>query len=371
MNVIDLVLGTRVRLRLVDVDGDGRRAVARQTGLREAPVEGTADLVVRQVDVLPGVDELRRVGPDLACTAAGVVVLPSGRGPRTLVPLAELGAPGAAPEVLCEPGLAHVPLLVELLNLAALARGLLPLHAAAFDLAGRGVVITGWSKGGKTELLLGVMAETAATFVADEWLYLDPEDGSILGSDHPVRIWDWHVAQLQHLAAVLPDRDVRRFRAARVLRRLDRALPGPLRELAVGKLLRASMPLVEARAGAHVRPVELFGERRLQRRARLDTLVHVGSWTSPGTSIEPVDPAVVAARMVFSLRREREEIVRAYDAFRYVTPTASCPWLDAADVQEERRLHRAFSAVGALELLHPHPFDVRGLAGGLVTALGP
>ena len=63
------------------------------------------------------------------------------------------------------------------------------------------------------------------------------------------------MAQLRQLAAQLPSRELRRFRAARALRRLDRVLPGRVRALTGGKLLGAVMPLVEARAGAHVRPV--------------------------------------------------------------------------------------------------------------------
>ena len=62
MSVIDLVLGGRVRLRLAGSNQDGYWAVAKQTSLRPAPVEGTADLVVRQVATLHGVNALQMVG---------------------------------------------------------------------------------------------------------------------------------------------------------------------------------------------------------------------------------------------------------------------------------------------------------------------
>jgi len=47
-----------------------------------------------------------------------------------------------------------VPHLLAVINLTALAKGVLPLHASAFTYRGLGVLATGWAKGGKTETLL-------------------------------------------------------------------------------------------------------------------------------------------------------------------------------------------------------------------------
>ena len=57
-------------------------------------------------------------------------------------------------EIVCERGLSAVPHLVAIVNLTALAHGVLPLHASAFSWNGTGILATGWAKGGKTEALL-------------------------------------------------------------------------------------------------------------------------------------------------------------------------------------------------------------------------
>ena len=80
-----------------------------------------------------------------------------------------------------------MPHLVALVNVTALAKGVLPLHATAFTAGSTGVLVVGWSKGGKTETLLGCMA-AGAEYVGDEWVYLT-DDGQMLGLPEPIRVW--------------------------------------------------------------------------------------------------------------------------------------------------------------------------------------
>jgi hypothetical protein len=49
----------------------------------------------------------------------------------------------------CEHGVPAVPLLVALINIAALSHGVLPLHASAVHVGGRTLLMTGWSKGAR------------------------------------------------------------------------------------------------------------------------------------------------------------------------------------------------------------------------------
>ena len=51
----------------------------------------------------------------------------------------------------CERGLEAVPQLIDIVNATAMGNGYLPLHASACIYNGRGVLATGWTKGGKTE----------------------------------------------------------------------------------------------------------------------------------------------------------------------------------------------------------------------------
>ena len=60
---------------------------------------------------------------------------------------------------------------MAILNFTLLSKDCVPLHASAFTHQGKGILLTGWSKGGKTEALLA-FAQHGARYVGDEWIIL-------------------------------------------------------------------------------------------------------------------------------------------------------------------------------------------------------
>jgi len=186
-------------LALVRLAGAAPRdvaAVARQLGPIEA--EATAarepDVVVRFVDRLETRGPVRLLGVDDAGFTDDAYLVLRGKhkaAVRVQIPLDRLGD---RCEVVCERGLAAVPLLLAIVNLRLLATGILPLHATAFVHDGVGMLATGWAKGGKTELLLAFAAH-GARYVGDEWVYLDG-GGRMFGVPEPIRLWDWHLDDL-------------------------------------------------------------------------------------------------------------------------------------------------------------------------------
>src|SRR5262245_51635903 len=166
---IDYDLHGVVGIRLLDPSRGDARVVARQLGLPSRPLSREPDIVIRFVDELRLTSPLRYLGlEDSAFTEDAFLVLQDGPGARTKIPLEDLGG---RCEIVCESGLSGVPLLIAAINTTALAKGVVPLHASAFVHRGVGVLVTGWSKGGKTEALLA-FASRGAEYVGDEWIYL-------------------------------------------------------------------------------------------------------------------------------------------------------------------------------------------------------
>ena len=179
---------------------------------------------------------------------------PQGAGRRA----AADGRIGGPCEIVCERGVPAVPFLIAILNLTVLGNGALPLHAAAFELDGVGTLVTGWSKGGKTELLMAA-AGAGARYIGDEWVYLTT-DGTMHGIPEPIRLWDWHLDQLPAVRARLGLGDRVKLRGhpgAAPGRPGDPA--GPVRRLPPNRLLHRAMPILEGQlhvdvaAGAPVR----------------------------------------------------------------------------------------------------------------------
>jgi hypothetical protein len=347
LQTVDYDLHGLAGVRLLDASPADAAAVDRQLGPIRAPLTREADLVVRFVDRL----ELR--GPvtllgldDAGYTDDAFLVLRSKHKARARVqiPLEAIGTQGA--EIVCERGLPAVPLLIACLNLTVLARGALPLHAAAFTHRGRGIVVTGWSKGGKTESVLAFLAH-GARFVGDEWIYVEPDGGRVHGIPESMRVWDWNLRQLPA--------------ARRRLSRGERARLGGLRAAtgaARGRRGRRVAAFLDRQRYVDLPPERLFADGAFDLTAPFDRLFLVSSRDDPETVARPVDPLEVARRMAFSLHYEREPIAAAYAQFRYAFPDRRNAVLEDAGERDRALLERVFAGKPAFAVDHPYPVDL-------------
>jgi hypothetical protein len=346
---IDYDLHGLAGIRLLGATPGDARAVDRQLG----PIRGTLarepDLVVRFVDRLDVTGRVRLLGVDDAgFTDDAFLVLRSRHKARARVKIAmeELGAGG---EIVCERGLPAVPLLIAALNLTVLARGALALHASAFVHDRRGVVVAGWSRGGKTEALVAFVAH-GARYVGDEWVYVEPGGATVHGIPQPLRLWDWHLRQLP----------AQRGR----VRRADRARLTALRAAAGaagGRRLRRVGAALAEQLHVDVEPERLFAPGAIALSAPFDRLFWMGSWEDAHTAARAVEPGEIAARMVHSLQREREPLTRAYQQFRFAFPDRRNALLESAAEREEALLARVFAGKVSHAVEHPYPVDLARL----------
>jgi hypothetical protein len=259
----------------------------------------------------------------------------------------------------CEHGVPAVPLLVALVNICALAHGVLPLHASAVQLGGRTLLVTGWSKGGKTETVLALQRRGAA-YVADEWSYLTPgEDGALLvsGLPEPIRLWAWQLRQLPEVRTrVLSGRQHARLVA------LERGAAGLARVgrggHALASLSRRFAPVVARQAYRQVPPAELFGSRTVAGPVPVDEVVLAQSWVRDDIVLEPIPGDEVAARMAHSLAYERLPLTMVYDQFRFAFPGRRSTAVERAAEIERQLLRDLLHGRSAHRLAHPYPPDL-------------
>ena len=343
-----------VGVRVVDATTDDIAKVRRQLGPIEATLDREADITIRFVDTL-------RAGP---LTFVGVgdsgfdddtFVLLRGRGGadgRTSISFDDVGR---GTEIVCERRLPAVPHLLAIINLTALAKGVLPLHATACTSGPTGVLVTGWSKGGKTEALLGCMGD-GADYVGDEWVYLT-DDGRMLGLPEPIRVWAWQFDQLPALLRARPAHERRRLAA---WRRLAGLAGSAAHSRVLGSsLVRRAAPILGRQAYLQVPPADLFGADKVSLQGRLDVVVLVMSHEEPGTLARPVDPGEVTQRMRASLEDERAPLMAHYRHFRYAFPDRANPVIDNAAELESKLLTALLDDRPCVKVVHPHPCDVR------------
>jgi hypothetical protein len=296
---------------------------------------------------------VRWIGLDDAAFSDDAFLVLRGASKRRVRVAVPLERAGAACEIVCERGTGPVPLLVPLVNLAALARGVLPLHASAFRYRGTGVVVTGWTKGGKTEALLAFM-ENGAEYVGDEWVYVAGEGTRVFGLAEPIRLWGWHVSQLPARAALLRRSDRMRLRVLGAVDAADERLRGWRGR---PRILDRSFALARAQVKVDVEPERLFGDRRRPEGVPFDRLVFVVGRDAPEIDVVAADPLDVARRMVFSLQHERRPLLDAYRKFRFAFPQAANGFLDDVASRELDLATRFFADKPTFAVYHPYPLS--------------
>jgi hypothetical protein len=339
---VDFDLHGIVGVRVLDARPRDVETVTRQLGPIVAPLDRPPDITVRFVDEIPDRRPMTYgTWPDSAATDDAFYLLRGKEGvaARTLFPM---DAVGERCEIVCERRVGPVPHLLAVVNMTALTKGVLPLHASAFTYRGAGVLATGWAKGGKTETLLAFAAR-GARYVGDEWVYLTP-DGGMCGVPEPIRLWYWHVQQMPELQADLPRATRARLAALPGLARSAASLGGSLPGLPASALRRVA-PVVRRQAFVQVPPARLFGEDAIALQGRLDHVLLVTSTDRDEVTVEPVSGASVAARMAASLEDERSMFMQLYRQFRFLFPERRSAAVEQAP-GVERRLE---SLVGPVE----------------------
>lgn len=353
-----------VGVRVLDGTSHEISTVRQQLGPLDATLDREPDITIRFVDSL-STQPLTLVDIAESGFDADAFYLLQARGGskrRTRMPFDQLGR---SPEIVCERGISAVPHLIAAVNLAALSKGVLPLHATAIVHRGRGILITGWSKGGKTETLLAATRD-GAKYVGDEWVYLTP-DQRMFGVPEPIRLWSWQLEQFPELLQARSTKERTRLGSWRTAALVTdsvgrRRLPG-------ARLVRRVAPAVGRQAYLQVRPADLFGDDGVLPDASVDAVVLVISHESSDTVVEPLVHGEITARMRASLAAEREPLMTHYRHFLYAFPDRHNPFLEAVDEVEAALLSERLDGRPSVKVAHPHPCDIQTLGRTVLTAV--
>ena len=356
--VSDYVLHGIVRTRLLGATPADEAVVARQLGPLRAAVAGEPDITIRFVDRLETASPVRYVGlDDAGFTGDAFLILRSTHKAKARVQI-DFANLGQRCEIVCERGLPAVPLLIATVNLTALAKGVVPLHASAFMFGGRGVLLTGWAKAGKSEALLSFMAQ-GAQYVGDEWVYLPRSGREMYGIPEPIRLWDWHLAQMPQYRQAVSGGARNRMR---LLRRVERTLDWLNTNSTARRVIRKDLSRFVAALGrqpnVQIPPAKLFGHEAIRLTGRPDVIFLLVSRAGDEYAVEPVDPDEVAARMLYSNQVEQADLLAHYWKFRYAFPEASNPLIENLQAAQADILREALAGKPAYVVYHPHPVAI-------------
>ncbi len=352
---VDFDLHHLIGIRLLNPTPGDVRAVAQQLGIEQSSLQREPDILIRFVAKFPSNSALNRLGlHEAGYSQDAFFVLQTKHKAPTKVHI-EFNQIGQQVEIVCESGLAAVPLLIAVLNMTAITRGILPLHAAAFRYQGSDYLVTGWSKGGKTETLLTFTSQ-GAEYIGDEWIYIDTATERLYGVPEPIRVWDWHLQQLPTLRRRIGWQRRARLSALGVAQRVSKFLLRTLaRSSGAKRGLRQMVRLFSEQMYVDVPPKTLSGTPTTPRAGTLETIVFVSTWESPEVCVEAVAPEEVARRMAASLAYERLPFMAYYHMYRFAFPDRRNPVVDNIEERETEMLTRLFAGKPCCIVNHPYP----------------
>jgi hypothetical protein len=272
---------------------------------------------------------------------------------------------GGAWELLCESGRPSLPLLLAIVRLAALRRGVVPLHAAAFVVNGHGVIASGWSHGGKTSALLAFM-ERGARYVADDWVLVSPDGARMWGLPGPVTISDAHARSPLVRIHARGTEDVLRSAAGWAGRTFPWSLPARTRAGTVADAASKVGRALIRRAERHFDPEQLFGER--VRDAEPHVLFLMMRHQATDVRVEPIDAARAATCLASAGGQEELPLLSLCHAYRFAFPDSmGVRFVDEAPALRERLLRAALGRLRTYVVRHPIGVD----SGALYQAMSP
>ena len=314
---IDFDIHGVVRIRLIDPSAGDLCAACKLLGCPSRLPLTDPDITVRFVKHLSATG-IRCLGNDNGFTDDGFFLLRQGtRRVTARIPIDRIGGPC---EIVCKSQLGSVPLLIPLVNLTALKRGCVPLHASAVVYNGVGILMAGWAHCGKTTALLG-FASKGAEYVGEEWVLLSGNGQTMRGLVRPLELSRWHVASLPQVRSGLNLMNRCAFYGTGVLHGLQKMISGERTQSSfVLRGLGRFSAAVEERLRPAVAPSVIFGDRVRSAGAQADKIFLFVSHEEDRIEVERIAPFDMAHRLSFLVQHELAPLLRHYDAYRFAFP---------------------------------------------------
>jgi hypothetical protein len=356
--IVDFDIQGIVGIRLINPTISDTAAVAKQLDQKETHLERDPDIIISFKDNFNNTS-LKYIGLDYAgFNDEGFYVLGGGREKLKIrIPFEKIGQ---KLELECESGGHSIPLLDPTINLTFLSKNYVPLHASAFVYNGIGNLVTGWTKGGKTEALLS-FANHNAQYVGDEWVIISTNGESMFGLPVNLCIWNW---QFKYIPNLLPKITIDRKILFKLIYFLDTFYKifnhGVLKKSFLLKWINKALPSFKRQLNVRAKPEVIF-QKGICKNSSFDKLFLMMGRSEPKITIEPWDPLDIASRMVSSNYFEQKTFWEYYEAFKFAFPNLQNEFLEGAGMFQKYRLECAFKNKEAYQVLHPYPVNFEDL----------
>ncbi len=357
--VIDFEIHGIVAIRLIDPAASDASAILNLLGPAQSSLNQEPDIVIRFKEKL-SVRALKYLGLNSSgFTDEGFYVLDRKSGKVIArIPFENIGGQC---EIFCQSGLGSVPLLFDIIKLTFLSKNYIAVHASAFLYKESGILVMGWSKGGKTEALFS-FANHGACYVGDECVVLSSDGQHMFGIPFPVTIWDWQFKYIPNLLPKIGKQKKILFKGIHFANTIHRTFcHSKLKNAFWLRLLDDALPAFKRKLKVVELPQVIFHNGYYRQRATPDKLFLMMGHSEPVTQVQPCDPMEIARRMHQSNSYEQMPFFEYYRAFKFAFPDLRNDFLEHVNELQRSLLSRALVNKKAYKVLHPYPVSFEDL----------
>jgi hypothetical protein len=357
-STVDFDLHQLVGIRLIGANNSDVQAVRRQLGVPESSLQAEPDIVIEYVDRLEMNTPLRHLVMGEAAFTDDAFFVCSKEDRLMQVPFDQLGQ---LCKLKAERGIGVLPLLNLMINLRMLAKGLMPIHASAFVYQDKGVLVSGWPKGGKTTMLFSFLSN-GAQFISDDWLFVDSAC-RIYGLPQPIKLSDWQLEQLPQFQSQIKRKTNLTIQSVQLLDSVEKRIPASLRRSFLpAKVLNQTTHVLNKRLRhANLSPVNLFGDWVHSATGKLDIVFLTLSHNSPDIRVLVTDPQTALERLAHALRFEWSGWIEYYLQFLYAFPGHVNSLMEQYEELQHEHLSKLLAGKPIYTVYHPHPLSMSEL----------
>ena len=357
--VIDINIHGIVGIRLIDPTAGDASAILDLLGPAQSSLNQPPDIIIRFKKEL-SVHTLKYLGLNSSgFSDEGFYVFDRKNGKvNARIPFEKIGNHC---DILCRSGLGSVPLLFDIIKLTFIRKNYIAVHASAFHYNDSGVLLMGWSKGGKTEGLFS-FANHGASYIGDECVVLSRDGNHMFGIPFPVTIWDWQFKYIPDLLPKIGKQKKILFKGIHFAITLHRTFRhSKLKKAFWLKILDEALPAFKRQLKVVALPQVIFQNGYFRQRARPDKLFLMMGHSEPVTHVEPCHPEEIAQRMHQSNAFEQMDFFEYYRAFKFAFPDLRNDLLEHVDEHQRSLLSGALTGKEGYKVLHPYPVSFKDL----------
>lgn len=358
-NQVDFNLFDIVGIRLENPTDDDIKSMKKQIGVDPAELNFVPDITIHFISEL-NTSGFTFLGLNSAGFTKDDFYLISREKPhkKIQVPFEKIGSKIT---ITCEHGVKSIPLLNHIINFTFLGKDYLPLHSSALYFNGNGLLIMGWTKGGKTETLMS-FANHGAQYVGDEWVILSPNGELMYGLPVPICIWEWQFSQIPNLLPKLNAKKKIVFSAVHFLDFLYRFSSRiGMGKVSLVKLLEEALPVFKRQLNIRVLPKEIFKDRIQKNGTPIDFVLLAVSHDNENILVEEHDWAEIVDRMINSNECEQMSFFEFYSVFKFAFPNKKNEFLENSKQLQHHLLTDALSGKKSYQVSHPYPVEFEKL----------